>query len=448
MEEQLLQAKKVGSCGRITLREELRAHLIQLYYMSQPSLKKNFVWAFVGNVVSTFCMWLLLMLLTKLATAETVGVFAIAQAVGMPITMLLSMRLQIVQVTDARNDFDFGYYYALRIITSIAALVIICIVSFTLYPSDTALVISILGVGYAILALREVFLAVMQKTEQMGKMAVSRVMQGFLSLLMFGGLFWVTKNIVLSIVGLIIARLAVLSLYDIPVAKGLLVAGGFGQEAGEKGAAPLWHKGKLWKLAKLTSPLGLIAWLAILFTSIPRLILDQYTGRKEVGYFAAMSSLLVVGNVLMTALAQVVMPRMAKYYVENRRAYKLLLGKFTGASLLVGIMGVIVGVLFGKQILTLMFTSEYAEHSRVFIQLMVGGGIMLLFSCMNVGLTVARKFTVQVPVYIAAVGACGISAFFLIPRYGMFGAAWSLLICYTIGFAGCLFFVVLDVRES
>jgi len=416
--------------------------------MPKLSLKKNFVWAFAGNVTSAFCMSLLLILLTKLGTAEIVGVFAIAQAVGMPISTLLGLRLQMAQVTDARNKFGFADYYSLRVLTSCVSVVIIFIVSFTFYSWDTASVITALGIGYAALSLREIFLAVMQKAERMDRMAVSRMMQSFFSLVLFGGLFWIMRNIILSIAGLIVARLAVLYCYDIPVAKKLLVAENCEQKDSWKRMLPFWRKEKLWNLLKVASPLGLITWLTTLFMSMPRLILDRYAGRKEVGYFAAMSSLLVVANMFVATLGQVVMPRLAKYYANNKRAFIILLSKFTGIVLLIGISGVVVSFLFGRQILTFVFTSEYAEHSGVFVQLMAAGGIMLLFSCMNIGLTSARKFAVQIPVYIAAVVAAGISAFVFIPNYGMLGAVWSVLICSFTGFVGCLFLVLLETRES
>lgn len=262
----------------------------------------------------------------------------------------------------------------------------------------------------------------MQKAERMDLISVSRVLQGFLSLIMFGVLFWFSKSLAFSIVGLIIARLAVLFLYDVPVSKKLLVTENFEQAALGKGTAPNWHKAKLWQLVKLTAPLGVVAGLTTLFTSIPRLVLDKFVGREQVGYFAALSSLLVVGSMMMAALGQSTMPRLAKYYAENRRGYKLLLTKLTTVALVIGVTGVIVSILFGKQILTLMFTLEYAKHSGVFVHLMAAGSVLLLFSCMNIGLTAARKFAVQLPLYVLSAAACAASAFLLIPRYGMQGA--------------------------
>lgn len=417
--------------------------------MHKPlSLRKNFAWVFVGNTISMFCMWLLLVLLTKLAPPETVGLFAVARAIGLPISLLLSLKLGVVQLTDTKSDYYFGDYYALKIITSIVTIFVISIAGFVLYPLNTWLVITLLGMGYTIIAFRELFLVVMQKAERMDKMSISRIMQGLLSVGMFGSLFWLTNSLALGILGLIVARILVLYFYDVPVARKMLADKDIAPSNPNKKIIPSWQIGKLWKLTRLTIPLGLVAWLGSMFASTLCLVMDKFVGRKEVGYFAAISSLLVVGRMLISALGEAILPRLSKYYVSSPRAYKLLLLKFSGVALFIGVAGVVVSILFGKLILTLMFTAEYAEHSRVFIQLMVAGSVLLLFTCMNIGLTAARKFVVQVPIYAVAAGVCAVSAFLLIPAYGMIGAAWSLSICYFTGFAGCLLFVVLTLRKS
>lgn len=407
------------------------------------SLRKNFAWAFFGNVVSAFCMWLLLILLAKTASVEMVGDFGVAQAVGLPISMLLGLRLQVVQITDAKDEFDFSHYYALCLITSIATAVVIAIVGFSAYEFNTALIITALGLGYSIITFREIFLAVLQKYERMDLLAGSRVFQGLFSLLLFGCFFWFTKNLAFAVFGLVIARVIVLLFYDFPVSRKLLRKNGYTATI-----RPQWHWNIIWRLFKTAASLGLVAWFGVLFTSVPRLIMDKFSGREEVGYFVAMSSLLVVGNMMLCALGQSVMPRLAKYYVETRRAYKLLLAKLTAVAFMIGVSGIVISILFGKKILTLLFTPDYAQHSQVFLVIMIAGAILLLFSCMNIGLTVARKFAVQVPIYAICAVACGLAAFVLIPRYGMIGAAWSILICYLVGTIGCLIFIILAFRES
>jgi O-antigen/teichoic acid export membrane protein len=84
----------------------------------------------------------------------------------------------------------------------------------------------------------------------------------------------------------------------------------------------------------------------------------------------------------------------------------------------------------------------------VFVQLTIAGAALFLFSAMNVALTTARRFAIQVPVYAFSAVVCGASAFLLIPHYGMLGAAWSLLICFFTGFVGCLFFWIRAIGRN
>ena len=183
--------------------------------MIEKSLKINFLWAFVGNSTAAFCLWLLIVILTKKAPVETVGLFGLAQAIALPISMLFSLKLQLANVTDARNEYAFGDYIAVKILTSLATSVTIGLVGILFYPPGTAAAILVLGIGYAISEVREYFLSIMQKYGRMDLMALSRIVQGIVSLLLFGGLFWLTQNLVASILGLVATRLIILFSYDI-----------------------------------------------------------------------------------------------------------------------------------------------------------------------------------------------------------------------------------------
>ncbi len=409
------------------------------------SLKINFIWAFVGNAISSACMFLLLVIVSKQGDAAMVGVFTVAQAVGLPVNMLLSLKLQNVQVTDARNEFSFGHYYAVRILTSISTTAVITAIAVLFYAGQTAWIIILMGMGYSVISLRESYLSVMQKSEQMNKMTVSMILQASLSLVMFGGIFLWTHNLVFSVVGLIMARLGTLLLYDRPTALHLLRTNP--QRHGTDRLYAVWDGPKLWTLVKLAAPLGLVAWLVSLYTSIPRLTLDKYYGQDEVGYFGAISSLLVLGTMITTALGQTVSPRLSRYYVENIIAYKLLVYKMAGIALCLGLLAVAASTFLGRWILTVMFTSEYAQYNHIFVGLTVAGAILFLYTFMNDSLTATRTFTVQLPICAAAAGVCGLGSLVLIPRVGMMGAVYALIGCYLVGFLGCLVSVIYFYRR-
>jgi len=414
--------------------------------MDRLTLRKNFAWAFAGNAVSAFCMWLLLLVLTKLGAPEIVGIYAVAQAISLPISRFLGLQLPIVQVTDAQNDYCFGHYFTLKLITGILAICISVGAGFVFYSVDVALVIVLLSFGYGIIEIRKVFLTVMQKSERMDKVAVSNILQGALSAIFFGIIFWLSRQLVLSILGIIVARLMVLFFYDNPVAgKFLRMYAHDGRPDSQK---LIWARRKLWRLARTAIPLGLVGCFGMLFTSIPRLVLDKYFGKAEVGYFAAISSLLVVGTMGIAALSQAVIPRLAKYYFENIRGYKLLIGKLVGIGFAMGISGVVISSLFGKWILTMLFRPDYARYNYVFIWITVAGTGLFLFTFMNCGLNAARKFKIQVPIYGLAAGLCGVLSLLLIPHYGMIGAAWSIIGCYGFGAISSGIFVGLALREK
>lgn len=405
--------------------------------MAERSLKTNFIWAFLGNGFAAFCMWLQVVILTKVGRPEDVGLYAVASAVGLPVSMLLSLKLQLVQVTDARQEYEFGHYMALRLVTAVLTIAVTAVIGFLFYPPQTAWVITAFGAGYGLMAFREVYIAVMQKSERMDKAAVSRFIQNVLSVVFFGVLFYATQSLAVSALGLVAARLTGFVCYDIPVCRRLLLKGSAQQEIVPTGLRPLWDFRKMVWLTLTAAPLGIVAWLGTLFTSIPRLTMDAVLGKEQLGYFAAVSSLLVVGNLFVGAVGQTASPRLARYFVECPEGYLRLLLKLLCVLLAMGLAGIAVSVFFGRPILTLLFTAEYAAYKDLLVWVMMAAAVLSIFSGLNIALTAARCFASQVPIYALSAAVAAAVSFYGIPRYGILAGAWSQLACYAAGSLCC-----------
>jgi O-antigen/teichoic acid export membrane protein len=385
------------------------------------------------------------MILAKMASVEVVGIFAVGRAFCLPISRFLGLQLTIVQTTDTQEDYYFGHYYALRVITAILAIGLSVLIGSFFYSGEIFYVIIFMSIGYAAIAIREIFLGCMRKSERMDIVAVSHTSLGMLSVILFSLIFLVTRSLSLSILGLVVARIAIIFFYDASATRKLLNRFTVDDEASS--IRLLWSTKVLWNLVKTSLPLGLVALFQTLYVSTPRLVLDKYFGKGEVGYFAAMSSLLVIGMMVIAALGHAVTPRLAKYYFENLKAYKKLLARLLGIGLVLGISGIVVSSLFGKLILTLLFRSDYAEHNDVFIWIMVAGTILFLFNFMNTGLNAARRFKVQMPIHCSTAVTCLVVSLLLIPNYGMVGAVWSVMACYIVGLVGATIFVAIAVKE-
>src|SRR5258708_4046458 len=98
------------------------------------TLRTNFLWTLSGNVVYAGCQWGMLVVLAKLSTPQLVGEFALALAITAPIVLGAGLSLRSVQATDAASEYAFGDYLLVRLLTTIAAGVVIvgivCLSSF------------------------------------------------------------------------------------------------------------------------------------------------------------------------------------------------------------------------------------------------------------------------------------------------------------------------------
>ena len=79
------------------------------------SLRANFSWTFVGNIVYSFAQWGMLIVLARLGSPELVGQFSLGLAITAPVIMLTNMQLRAIQVTDTREEYTFGDYLGLKL---------------------------------------------------------------------------------------------------------------------------------------------------------------------------------------------------------------------------------------------------------------------------------------------------------------------------------------------
>src|ERR1700678_241367 len=93
-----------------------------------PSLRRNFVWTLLGNLVYAGCQWCMLIALAKLTNAQMVGQFALALAITAPVFMLTGLQLRVVQATDAGHEYRFEEYFSLRLICTCVGLAAVLVI--------------------------------------------------------------------------------------------------------------------------------------------------------------------------------------------------------------------------------------------------------------------------------------------------------------------------------
>ena len=422
------------------------------------SLRWNFSWTFVGNIVYSGCQWGMLVVLAKVGNPEMVGQYGLAMAVATPILALSSLQLRAVLTTDVREKVPFGEYLGFRLVTTVLSLLIIGAVPFVMhYRRDSAIVVLIIGVGQALETLSDLYWGRMQFYDHMDRIAKSMIARAVLGLGALGATVYLTKSVIWGAVALVLARAVVLIGYDINK-RTQLAPRNVDQEQAEQVIAakkdalrPRWNWGTQSELFRTSITLGVIAMLVSLLPNIPRYFIQGSLGERALGIFTATAFLVSSGSLIVNALGQSAFVRLAKHYGAGDVAgFNSLLLKLLGIAAVLGLGGIGVAVFFGHMLLTLLYRPEYAEHTDVLIAMMVGGAMTYVSGLMASAVTSARCFARQIPVLATAVGAAALASMILVPKYGLLGAAFAVIITSTVLSAGevvLLWYVLSNVNR-
>ncbi len=379
--------------------------------------------ALIANSIYQGSQWMVLVILAKMLSAADVGCLAIAVAICSPITTFSALNMRSVQITDARNTHRFGHFLSVQLCTSsLAMVIIIAITAMSDQDVETKCVVVVTGVGQSILLIRDVYIALYQKVERMDLVAVSNCMLAGMSLTVLALVLWITRNLAIGIVAMQAVRFAILLFYDRNAARRLADAY---DERYRLHAQ--WDYRDMLSLIWLALPLGITSVLLTLYNNIPRYFIAEYMGQESLGYFAAIVSLAMAGTMVTRAAGLSALPRLSKCYIQDRRRYLVLLVKLILVGMALGVAGVLVVEFFGSTILTIVFSEKYAEYVRLFKWSMIFGASAYVVTFLGYGMTAMRRFRIQPLANFGAVAVACMTAFWLVPEYGLVGGVWCLI---------------------
>jgi O-antigen/teichoic acid export membrane protein len=387
--------------------------------LTPPSLRSGFLWTLMGNVTYAASQWGILIVIAKLGTPVMVGWFALGLAVSTPIFQLFNLQLRTVQATDAVGHFKFHDYLFLRVASTAAALATVSAMAFITTNNRTASsVILLAGLMRGVESISDVYYGNLQRHEKMRQIAISMIIRGALSLLTVTAVLFLGGGLVAATAAITLSWLSVLLFVDVRT-------------------EPFSNRDDFTRslcaipaLVRTSYPLGIVMFFVALNTHLPRYFLERGHGAKELGIFAALASLVVAGNTIMSALGQASTPRLSHSLAAGNTASVF---KVAGILITIGgalaLAGIGISLLVGKPLLTVIYKAEYAgsESVRLLVWLMIAAGVSYLASALGYIISAARLFSIQSPIGALMALVTAVSCWVLVPRFGSLGAAWAML---------------------
>jgi O-antigen/teichoic acid export membrane protein len=407
-------------------------------------LKENFAWTLAGNAIYAVCQWGILVAIAKLGTPTMVGQFVLGLAVAAPVFMLTSLQLRVVLTIDARNQYRLGHYIAPRLLGTAVGLVVITSFVFVSHlHRDTAVVVLLVGVAKAVETLSDIIYGFWQKHERFDKIAIALTGRGIGSVAIMTGVLYFTRSMAFAAAATALYWFVWLATYERHGTKNLLES-----VSPKEVLRAEWERGKCGRLVMLSLPLGLVMLLVSLNTNIPRYFVEHFCGESALGYFAAMAYTFTAGNTVMAAIGQSAMPRLARYFLSNRPAFARLLKNMLLLGAVVGISAIGLALFFGPAFLRLVYRADYAQYATVFTRLMVAAAFAYVGSMLGYGMTAAQVFRPQVPLFLAAAAVTTLACWYLVPRLGLTGGAYAVLIGSVFSCAGSAYLVFSSFRSQ
>lgn len=389
------------------------------------SVKRGFGWSLAGYMAYMACQGGIMVVLTRWGSRDLadVALFAMALATVAPIILFSNLGLRRVYATDANGAFRFTDYFTLRMVSNVLALgAIAAVIWIGGYRTELVWVTLAMGAAKMIESTSDVLHGFFQERRRIDISASATIMRGILSLIGFVAAFVITKQVFWGVIGMGAGWAAVLLFYEWPYAVRFL------RESSRENS-PLLPKAKShgWlHLARVTFPLGVVALVLALKSSIPTFVIEANLGETALGIFAAVVYFHHGINRVISSLGEAAAARMASLFAaRDHSGVTRLLSLMLGVCLVISLAGVVVAHLLGGQLLRI-FGPVYTGFGWLLVAIMAAALVANLQTVFDYALMAVRQFRIQPYLYGGGALLLLLLSMHFVPTKGLSGAALAL----------------------
>jgi O-antigen/teichoic acid export membrane protein len=359
-----------------------------------------------------------------MATPAVVGEFALGMALSAPLFGFSNMCLAQLQATDVHGEHSFGAYAGVRLLSTLAALLVLPVLVIVTSGAPNVLPMAmVFGFARAADGASDVCYGLLQRHGRFRQIGQSMLLR---SVMCVSGALLALKSANTAVgaaAGLALAWGLCALLFDLPKARELL---------GELGRPAEWRLQWGWQfiagIVRDGLPLSLVMGLNMIVMNVPRYWVARQLGDAQLGFFATIAYMMIAANMVTVAGCQALVPRLADDYARAPRRYCRLVMYMVVAAAFAGLLCIAVALAAGQQLMTLIYTAKYARFQSTLVWTMAGTAVLMLVSVTGVAMTAARRFGVQVWNSLAAAVATAIACTVLIGPYGLDGAAMAVML--------------------
>lgn len=377
---------------------------------------RNVSWIFSANLIVSLAKWIVLILIARILTPEDVGVYSLAFSISAPITLFANMKLRLLYITEDNNDF--GNFYYSRSILNVFTFIILLVVATLIYP-EYFYIINLVGVMKILDLQSDLYYALPHKKTDMNYIGKLMIIKHITTFSVFFMVILTSRNLILSLILQLISQFLFLIFFE---KKNIL------RKYYPKREGVVFSKVK--KIILVGIPLGFVQMMFSFNVSYSRFLLESFESAKVLGYYSAIAYILVIGTLLVNAVSQNFLPIIStiikeeKYYLFKRYV-------FIYYNIFAGILGLIIiffSIAFGDEFLSNIYGEDYSKYSSILILMSISLIINLFSSNFDIALLAMKYISIQPKITSIVLIINLVLGYYMIKMYGIYGAAYSIII--------------------
>ena len=381
------------------------------------NLKKNFILNSIGSTIYSFTSLFFLIIVTRINGINEAGLFSFAFSNACFLQVIGIYVSRTYQVTEKdKKTFDSDFIYS-KIISCIAMLFVgmsFCLIKG--YGLLKIIVIMLLIFFKALDAFSESIYAIIQKNDELYKVGISLILKGVVATVVFIVVDILTKNIIFSILSLIVSIILIIIFYDFLVVKK--------------------YDFKLKKInVNIIKKIFVFGFWTFLFSFLtqylinaPKYAIDNYLSNDLQTIYGIIS---MPATIMILVTGFIIHPFLLKINdcVDSKKYKKLndIVIKMSLAILVIDLFGLLLCYFIGIPILNMMYGIRLEKYLNSLLIIILGSGLFAITLIISNALIAMRKTMSQTIIYIIV----SIIAFFLtkilVKNYMIVGAAYSYL---------------------
>ncbi len=353
-------------------------------------LKKNFLWNTLGTSLNAFNSLFFMIAVTRINGVDNAGIFTIAFSTACIIYIIGLYAGRIYQVTEPDKKITNKDYIANKIITTVSMIIIVllfCVIKgYTLFK---IIIFILLTIYKAMEAFADVFYGILQKNDELDKVGKSLFFKSVISIILFVLIDILTKNMIISITGMLIANILIILFYDIRNSKKYI----------EKASSI--NKKHVFKIFKLGFFTFAISFLGMYILNAPKYAIDNYLQDNYQTIFGIIVMPATVIGLVAQFLIHPYLNKILKLYESrDKKGLNNIVLKLIIAIIAIGVISSFLAYFLGPEVLGLVYGIDLTLYRVQLLLIIVASTLYTIGVIYSSILTTIRDTFSQFIIYI------------------------------------------------